>query len=57
MKNYYDKYHISLLLNSENFIILKLHHEYCIFDIKNKKLFIQQVEKKMTEKHIHTTHE
>src|SRR5947207_4666464 len=44
MKNHYDKCHISLLLNSENLIILKLHHEYCILSIKNKKLFIQQVE-------------
>ena len=43
MKNCYDKYHISLLLNLRNFIILKLHHEYHVSDIKNKKLFIQQV--------------
>ena len=44
MKNCYDKHHISLLLNPEDLIILKLHHEYCVFSIKNKKLFIQQVD-------------
>src|SRR5436190_15428735 len=44
MKNCYDKYHISLLLNSENFVMLKLHHEYCVSDVKNKKLSIQQVD-------------
>src|SRR6266496_3276712 len=44
MKNYYDKYYISLLLNSEDLVILKLHHEYHILSIKNKKLFIQQVD-------------
>ena len=44
MKNHYDKYHILLLLNSEDFVILKLHHEYHISDVKNKKLFIQQVD-------------
>src|SRR5437763_1078282 len=43
MKNCYDKHHISLLLNFRNLIMLKLHHEYHISDIKNKKLFIQQV--------------
>ena len=44
MKNHYNKYHILLLLNSEDFVILKLYHEYHISDIKNKKLFIQQVD-------------
>src|SRR5204862_7979492 len=44
MKNHYNKYHISLLLNSEDLVILKLHHEYCVFSVKNKKLFIQQVD-------------
>src|SRR5436190_24328092 len=44
MKNHYDRHHISLLLNLENLIILKLHHEYHIFSVKNKKLFIQQVD-------------
>ena len=44
MKNYYDKHHISLLLNFEDLVILKLHHEYHILSIKNKKLFIQQVD-------------
>src|SRR6266496_2307421 len=43
MKNHYNRYHISLLLNFRNLVILKLHYEYCISDIKNKKLFIQQV--------------
>ena len=44
IKNCYDRYHISLLLNSEDFVILKLHHEYYISDVKNKKFFIQQVD-------------
>src|SRR5947207_15855310 len=44
MKNCYDRHHISLLLNSEDLVILKLHHEYHISDVKNKKLFIQQVD-------------
>src|SRR6266496_5749594 len=44
MKNCYDRYHISLLLHSENLVMLKLHHEYHVSDVKNKKLFIQQVD-------------
>src|SRR5436190_24354016 len=44
MKNCYNKHHISLLLNFRNLIILKLHHEYCVLNVKNKKLFIQQVD-------------
>src|SRR5436190_23764332 len=44
MKNHYDRHHISLLLNFRNLVMLKLHHEYCVSDIKNKKLFIQQVD-------------
>src|SRR5438034_5467471 len=43
MKNYYDRLHIFLLLNFEDLIILKLHHEYCVPGLKNKKLSIQQV--------------
>ena len=43
MKNCYNRHYISLLLNFRNLVILKLHHEYCISDIKNKKLFIQWV--------------
>ena len=43
MKNYYDKCHILLLLNSEDLVMLKLHHEYHVFSIKNKKLSIQQI--------------
>src|SRR5438477_4920933 len=44
MKNCYDKHYISLLLNFKNLVMLKLHHEYCISDVKNKKLSIQQVD-------------
>ena len=43
MKNCYDKHHISLLLNFEDLVMLKLHHEYCVSDVKNKKLSIQWV--------------
>ena len=44
MKNYYDRCYISLLLNFKDLVMLKLHHEYHISDVKNKKLFIQQVD-------------
>src|SRR5436190_15270720 len=44
MKYCYNKHHILLLLNSDDLVILKLHHEYCVSDVKNKKLLIQQVE-------------
>src|SRR5881394_2660608 len=44
MKNHYNRCHISLLFNFRNLIMLKLHHEYHVSDVKNKKLFIQQVE-------------
>ena len=44
MKNQYDRCHIFLLLNFRDLIMLKLHHEYCVSDVKNKKLFIQQVD-------------
>src|SRR5204862_3079291 len=43
MKHCYNKHHISLLLNSDDLVILKLHHRYHISDVKNKKLSIQQV--------------
>ena len=41
MKHCYDKHHIFLLLNSDDLIMLKLHHEYHVSDVKNKKLSIQ----------------
>ena len=44
MKNCYDRHHISLLLNFRDLVTLKLHHEYHILSVKNKKLFIQQVD-------------
>src|SRR5204863_9754103 len=44
IKNCYDRHHISLLLNFRNLVMLKLHHEYHISDVKNKKLFIQQID-------------
>src|SRR5216117_4286464 len=43
MKHHYNKYHISLLLNSDDLVMLKLHHKYHVSDVKNKKLLIQQV--------------
>ena len=43
MKYCYDKYHIFLLLNSDDLVMLKLYHEHCVSDVKNKKLSIQQV--------------
>src|SRR5947207_10582086 len=43
MKHHYDKHHISLLLNSDDLVMLKLHHKYHVSDVKNKKLLIQQV--------------
>ena len=44
MKHCYDKHHILLLLNSDDFVMLKLHHKYHVSDVKNKKLSIQQVD-------------
>src|SRR5947207_1543163 len=44
MKHCYNKHHILLLLNSDDLVMLKLHHEYHVSDVKNKKLSIQQVE-------------
>src|SRR5437763_17196860 len=43
MKHHYNKHHISLLLNSDDLVMLKLHHEYHVSDVKNKKLSIQQI--------------
>ena len=43
MKHHYNKHHIFLLLNSDDLVMLKLHHEYHVSDVKNKKLSIQQV--------------
>ena len=43
MKHCYNKHHILLLLNSDDLVMLKLHHEYHVSDVKNKKLLIQQV--------------
>src|SRR6266513_4724576 len=43
MKYCYNKHHIFLLLNSDDLVMLKLHHEYHISNVKNKKLSIQQV--------------
>src|SRR5947207_8790739 len=43
MKHHYNKHHILLLLNSDDLVMLKLHHEYCVSNVKNKKLLIQQV--------------
>src|SRR5205085_9685968 len=43
MKHHYNKHHISLLLNSDDLVMLKLHHRYHVSDVKNKKLSIQQV--------------
>src|SRR6266513_4991718 len=43
MKYHYNKHHISLLLNSDDLVMLKFHHRYHVSDIKNKKLSIQQV--------------
>src|SRR5947207_3649227 len=43
MKHCYNKHHILLLLNSDDLVMLKLHHKYHVSDVKNKKLSIQQV--------------
>src|SRR5205814_9351269 len=43
MKHCYNKHHILLLLNSDDLVMLKLHHRYHVSDVKNKKLSIQQV--------------
>src|SRR5436190_11870657 len=43
MKHHYNKHHIFLLLNSDDLVMLKLHHKYHVSDVKNKKLSIQQI--------------
>src|SRR5437762_8633064 len=43
MKHHYNKHHIFLLLNSDDLVMLKLHHRYHVSDVKNKKLSIQQI--------------
>src|SRR5436190_17731996 len=44
MKYCYNKHHIFLLLNFNDLVMLKLHHEYHVSNVKNKKFLIQQVE-------------
>ena len=41
MKHCYNKHYISLLLNSDDLVMLKLHHKYHVSDVKNKKFLIQ----------------
>src|SRR6266536_4828860 len=43
MKWRYDKRHIPLLLNSGDFVSLKLYHGYRVPGVKNKKLGLQRV--------------
>ena len=43
MKHCYDKHHILLLLNSDDLVMLKLHHRYHVSNVKNKKFLIQQI--------------
>ena len=44
MKHCYNKHHIFFLLNSDDLVMLKLHHEYHVLDVKNKKFLIQQID-------------
>ena len=39
IKAYYDKSHIALKLTRDNIIYLRLHHEYEISDLINRKLY------------------
>ena len=43
-KIYYDVKHTSLLLNFDDYVYLRLHHEYQLFDKLNKKLSQQRCE-------------
>ena len=52
MKKQYDKHHIPLLLNFKDLVMLKLHHEYHISGIKNKKLLIQHISYFKIKQHV-----
>ena len=50
MKLRYDKAHKSLIIRINDRVFLRLHHEYEILDVENKKLIIQRAGSfKMTE--------
>ena len=42
-KTYYDKSHIALRLTRDNITYLRLHHEYEISDLVNRKLYHQRI--------------
>ena len=44
IKMYYDTYHMSLLLQSNNKTYLRLHYKYQSFEKLNRKLFSQRCE-------------
>ena len=44
VKTIYDSKHIQIDLKKNLYVYLKLHHDYIILNIINKKLFNQRVE-------------
>ena len=43
-KTYYDKSHIALRLKRDNITYLRLHHEYKISNLINRKLYYQKID-------------
>ena len=41
-KIYYDVKHVSLMLKTNNYVYLRLHHDYQLFDRLNKKISQQR---------------
>ena len=52
VKIYYDARHTFLLLNVENYVYLRLYHEYHLPNRSNKKLFQQRCESFLMKKRV-----
>ena len=52
VKIYHDARHTPLLLNVENYVYLRLHHEYHLSSRPNKKLFQQRCEPFLMKKRV-----
>ena len=51
-KIYYDARHMSLLLNSRDYVYLRLHHEYQLFDKSNKKINQQRCDSFLVKRRV-----
>ena len=52
VKIYHDARHTSLLLNVDNYVYLRLYHDYHLFNRSNKKLFQQRCESFLMKKRV-----